>query len=135
MTEDPKRKFRLATAQGELAKLLEMKIRLEERNISLLQEDATALSGALEKEGTAGLVTRSAALRRVTALERLKRSSEQSVASLRQQLLSARGRRDSLERQAEAHHLERRRRVEAAEGLEAALNMRSKGSGKTDVVK
>lgn len=107
-----------------------MKITFEEAKIRTLQDSATAISAILMGDGSAGFVTRSAALRRLAAIERAKSLCEQAVVPLRQQLIMARGRQETLAHRAGEMRAEIERKQEFSDGLDAALTMIGKASGK-----
>lgn len=125
-----KRMLRLSSAQGKLATMLELKLAMEVQRIADLDRERVDLAGALEQEGVASAVARSSALRRLALAGELRAERELNADVLRQQLALARGRQNILERRGDLLQSEADRREETIEGLEAALEMDRKGSGK-----
>lgn len=132
---DAKRLARLAAALGEMARSLEAKLLLAERNAAALQKTQSDIANAIEQGGMVSLSFRSTALRRLVEAGKAVAVCEGDAAALRRGIRLARGKQTALSDRGECLQSSADRKSDEEESLETALAMHGKASGKADVVK
>lgn len=126
---------RLSTAQGELAGLLEAKLAREEMRVRSLRTSINELSVSMGSIEASLLIFHAAALKRLADTEAILAACQGEIDATRWQLLAARGREKAFSAKASRLRVAEERKRLDDEGLEAALRMAAKASGKTGVVR
>lgn len=120
---DIKRLQRLASAQAELTRLLEMRVRLEETRLFELKAGRSERALAADRLAAAGFDNYTAMLRKLVSLDVAVTLSEQRLTVLRRDLLKTKARQESLNNRVEsANERELRKRGEE-EARESAIGM------------
>ena len=135
MSSNQKRLQRLARAQSDLSRLLEMRIAAEQRNGEELAQARVGMAAALERMSREGLMFYAAALRRLSELDKAAADSEAFRRDLMGKLLAARSRQDTLQRKADAQAAIEERKILMDEAAETVIAMQEKAPGKRDVIK
>ena len=135
MTGDVKRLLRLARAQMDLAKMLELKLAQEQRQLLALAQTRVETMAAIERVSTAGLIFYAAAMRRLTELDGDIAAKKQRALDSAGRLLRARNRQDILLERAAVLETIRHRRSLEEETREIALAMCGKAAGKKHMLK
>jgi hypothetical protein len=135
LTSDAKRLAKLAAALGEMAKSLEARLLLAERNAAALRKSHSEIATAIEQGGMVSLTFRSTALRGLVEAGKAIAVCEGDAAALRRGLRLTRGKQTALSDRGECLQSSADRKSDEEESLETALAMHGKASGKHGVVK
>lgn len=132
MTGGQVRMLRLARAQGEMVKSLELRLAQAERRLAAISESRAELDRLAA--GTGGLAFLPAALRKLAAAEAELCEAVAACGEARKQLLAARVRQKTLDARARLLRQAHERKTGEGEMLETTLALGTKASGKQDVL-
>lgn len=118
-----------------MAGLLEVRLAGQERKANQIRALIGQVSTSMGSADSRLLMFHAAGLKRLADAEAMLAACESEAAELRNSLLAARGRETAFSTQAKLHRRAEERKVLDQEGLEAALRMATKVSGKADVVR
>lgn len=127
--------MRLATAQGELAGLLDAKLAREERRAQAIRTQIEQLSISMRGTDANLLTFHGAGLKQLADAETMLAACKTEADKIRSDLLAARGREKVFSAKGGLLRMAEERKSLEEEGREAALCMAAKASGKTVVVR
>ena len=135
MTGRAARLARLASAQGELAELLEARLARKEVKARELQNLIVQLTAALESSDAALLAVHAAGLKRLSEAGAALLACRAEADAIRQELLGAREREKRLTAKGISYCSQEERKAREAEALETALHMATKACRKPGVLR
>lgn len=130
MRDEHGRLVRLARAQSELARLVEIKIMASRQNLEQLEQTRAGILLALDRVGGTGLALHAATMRRLASICVAEKAAEAEIAGLNRKLLKVRLRQEVLTQRARQARLLCERKVIEEETLEVSLGMHRKATGK-----
>lgn len=130
-----KRLMRLARAQEDLTRVLEIRHAEHQAEIQRLRQAEDELSRSLNTGGADILAAGTSGLQRLARTTGALHRAEEESRQMTDQLRMARGKRDRLVKRLAVMEVERDRQQQQAEGLEAAVALLGKASRKPNVLK